>query len=359
MKNLIILNPNERLHDPVLEDHIQKRDKELKEQAIKNARHYAKSNQPRINDENLEPFIGDLKRGYEKTGAEVNQKLQTSSQFSDAKMEADYYKAKDGELETEIESLTAQNHNDELLAGDVTTSDVPKRILWILIFSICLFVGEVAYNTNALQVIGETLIFSLFIAITITVAILLLAHFTSHLFKVAKTSFRRKAVIAGSVSLATIVFIGLGILRSAYLKNHGADVNPIFFVVFNLLFYVVALLLSFFVYPTREEVLHYRKCLEVLKQIKKRTLRIEACKTERENIKREVLEKAKMRMRIIHYSNSLMETIRKMYKEAVEIFKSHNLLMRTDRKTPSCFLYEIPEPEIAEISNYFLNRKAS
>ena len=102
MKNQSITISSGNIHDPVLEDMMQKRDAELKELARKNAKHFAKQNLPAPKGDNLSHFTGELKAGCEKLATDVNYHLQPSAHFPEAKMDAEYFKEKVLKLETEI-----------------------------------------------------------------------------------------------------------------------------------------------------------------------------------------------------------------------------------------------------------------
>ena len=84
--------------------------------------------------------------------------------------------------------------------------------------------------------------------------------------------------------------------------------------------------------------------------IQKRKKEIEALKKKKEKIREMVVEKTKYRFMIIHYSNYTAERVRKMYWESIEIFKTTNLIFRTDGSTPDCFRDDLPDPDIDDFT---------
>ena len=77
--------------DSDLETTIQKKDAELKELARKNARHFAKHNQPEVFGDSLPPYVGEIKAGYEKLGTDIFKHLQPASHFPEAKIDSNFF----------------------------------------------------------------------------------------------------------------------------------------------------------------------------------------------------------------------------------------------------------------------------
>ena len=72
-------------------------------------------------------------------------------------------------------------------------------------------------------------------------------------------------------------------------------------------------------------------------------------KKEREKIKTIILERTKLRIRIDHYANYAADRIKKMYWEAIGIFKTTNMTFRSDG-APDCFSEELPDPDINDFN---------
>ena len=350
MKKHEITISNGNVHDPVIENMIQKKESELKELSQKNAKHFAKRNLPNAEGDDLSHYTGELKAGCEKLAAEVNFKLQPSAHFPEAKTDAEYFKDKYEKLGTEIKEKEAQNRNDEYELHDFDQSSIPTRVSWALVGTIIITVGEIMFNTKAFQVTGESLLFALILSICISFAVFIFAHISPFLYKGARTKLQRRLVIAGSLFLVTVLFIALAIFRSSYLAEHDIHIKPFYFVIINLFFFIVSALLSFFVLPSWVEIKQNAMRLKIFYAIKKRKKEIEQLKIEIEKMKETILERTKLRMRIAHHSNYAADRIRKMYWELLGIFKTTNLTYRTDGKTPDCFGDVLPDPDINDFN---------
>lgn len=355
MKNQAITISTGNIYDPELEEMMQKRDTELKELARKNARHFAKRNLPAIVGDHLLHYLGELKAGYERLAADVFHYLQPASHLPEAKADADFFREKDKNLETEINEKIAQNHNDQYELNDFDQSSIPSRIHWTLIATFLITIGEIVFNTKAFQVTGETLLFSLVLSICVSIAVFVFSHVAPMLYKQAKNKLQRQVVIAGALFLVTGLFIALAIFRSGYLATHDVHIKPFYFVIINLFFFIVSALLSFFVLPSWPEIKQNALRLKIHYAIKRRTKEIIQLKAERESIKATILERTKNRIRIANYANYAADRIRKMYYESWEIFKIANLTFRTDGITPDCFLEFPPAPDIDDFNYTIVN----
>ena len=353
MKNQLLISP--RQEDPALEKLIQLKDAELKEMARRNARHFAKRNLPAPSEGELSHFTGDIKTGYEKLYAEVYKAKQPASHFPEAKMEGDYFKDKDSGLTNKINTLEDENDTDKYELENFHQGILSLKLWLVLIGTLVIFSGEVVFNAKAFQVIVENLFFALALSVAISFAVLVGSHFAAFLYKDAKTAFKRRMIVLCSLAIATIVFMVIAHIRSLYLSNHDIDINPLYFVVFNLFLLVISTLLSFALLPTWHEVKAEFKHLRLDREVKKRRRQIEKLNAERGKIKDIVLERTEQRMRIFHYMNDTAEQIRKMYFETIEVFKNTNLIYRTDRKTPDCFSQTPDEPNIEDVALTFIS----
>lgn len=346
MKTKAITLPTGNIFDPNLEEMLRKRDAEIKILAERNAKNFAQRNLPTLIGDNLSYYIAEIKAGYEKLATEVFNYLQPQAHFPEAKIDLAYFKEKQKNLETEVNTLEAENQNDiETLRnheGDSTLS----RIIWAMVSTIIITVGEIAFNTKAFQVTGESLLFALVLSICVSVAVFVFAHITPMFVKEVKTRMHKIMVISGSLLLVSLLFIALAIFRSTYLLSHDVHVQPAYFVIINIFFFIVSALVSFFILPSWTEIKENAQRLKIEFAMKKRAKVINTLKAEIQKINEILMERDKIRIRIAFYANYVIERIKKMYLETVGAFKTANLMSRNDNTPPDCFKEEPPAPEI-------------
>ena len=271
-----------RVYDPKLEEVIQHKDVELKELARKNAKHFAKQNLPHPVGDSLASYTGEIKTGFEKLSSDVLDHLQPEAHFPEAKMDADHFKEKDKNLENEIKDREDKNRADEYEMGNANHGNISKRIRGAVIITIIITIGEILFNTKAFQILGESMLFALLISISISIGVLIFAHMIPLLYKGAKTTIQKRLIVIGSILLITGLFYVIAILRSEYLADHDVHISPFYFVIFNLFFFIVSALLSYFILPAWEEIKENSKHLKVINNIKKRKDEIEQLKKQRE-----------------------------------------------------------------------------
>jgi len=341
--------------DAALESKIKKTEERTDELPKKMAIHFAGRNLPAPQNDNLAHYTGELRTDCEKLATELHQYLQPSAGFPEAKVDADYFREKDGELELRITTLNDQNHNDRLQLHDFNPGAIATRIRWAAIVNLVIMIGEIIFNTKAFQVTGENLLFALILSISVSLSVFIFSHMVAFLYKEAKTKWRKRFIVICSLCIVTVLFIALAIFRSTYLATHDVHIDPVYFVIINLFFFIVSTLLSYFVLPTWQELRDNAKMLKIHYDIKKREKEVKTLKNEREEIRKTIAERTKVRIRIAHLTNYAAERIRKIYWHSVEIFKTTNLSYRTDRITPECFSEMLPEPDIHDVVFTMLN----
>jgi cation transport ATPase len=350
MKTKSLTIPSGNVYDPALEEMLQKRDVELKVLAEKNSKNFAQRNLPTLVGDHLLNYTGEIKAGYEKLGTEVFHYLQPEAHFPEAKVDADYFREKVKKLDTEINEKEAQNQRDENSLRDFAQNSIPTRVLWAVLITFLITIGEIVFNTKAFQVTGENMLFALVLSICISIAVFVFAHMTPMLYKGAKTKMQRISVVVGALLLVTGLFTALAIFRSSYLATHDVYIQPGYFVIINLFFFIVSALLSFFVLPSWSEIKENALLLKLQYVVKKRKKEIEQLKAEREKIGATIMERTKVRIRIAHYANYAIERIRKMYLETMGMFKTINLTYRNDNTPPDCFS---EDPPTLDLDNFY------
>ena len=334
-------------NDPTLENNIRKKDEALKELARKNAIHFAKSNRPLTKGDNLEPYVGEIKSGYEELAAYIHQYLQPMTHLPELRMDAEWAKGKKKELEAEIEKLEGQNHNDEYALGNYAPGNITARIRTAVIVTVLIGMGEVVFNTQVFQVTGGNMLFALILSIAVSVAVFILTHLTPLLYKEAESQTKKILILSGSLVLATTLFSAMAILRSVFLQQLNVVISPVYFIVINVFFFIVASLLSYYIFPTLDELKQHFAMARLTKIINRRSDEISGRKKELELLKENILQSTKEHIRAAYYARYLVERSKKLYREGLETFKSTNLSFRTDNQTPDCFYDDLPEADIS------------
>src|SRR5665213_369473 len=345
--------------NPELEAMLKKKDTELKDSARKNAKHYASNNQPAPMGDKIGPYIEDIKTAYEALAAHARQYLQTGTHLPEGQIEADRTKEKCKALDTEISKLEDLNKNDSFELQHFDAKSVWNRIFLTLILTGIILIGEIAFNTKAFEVAGESLLFALTISVSVSFAVFILSHVAPILYKEITNKLKRRIFVISILTITMVAFYVLGIFRSTLFAQNSVSISPGYFVVINLFLFMVSVFLSYYLFPTLEEIKGSIHNVKLHLAISKRKKAIAALKVHKDELKHYMMELAKQVVRINYYTEYIIKRIEKMYFETVGIFKSINITFRQDRKVPTCFNDEIPRPELEHlIVQPFLNNEA-
>ena len=177
----------------------------------------------------------------------------------------------------------------------------------------------------------------------------------SFLYQKVKTNFEKRIVVFSSLAIVTIVFLFIAYFRSIYLSNHNVHISPTYFVVFNLFFFIISALLSFFVLPTFNEMKEQYKHIKLYYAVKRRDKEIKKLMDEKDALRTEHHETEKERIQKIYLAKYVIDLIKKMHGESIGTFKGTNHFLRPDRKTPVCFSDTLAEPDIQDITMTVIN----
>lgn len=293
-------------------------------------------------------YIGEIKSAYEQLALKVLQIISPASQLPEGKIHSTWAEKVKNGLKEEIENLKKHIGFLEGELSNFNPRGILSRIRTALFIGIVLLIGEVALNTQAFQVTGDSMLSALILSISVSLAVCLGAHFAGRKYKDAKTKTEKRMVFAFSAIGITVLSGIIASLRTLYFQKIGVDINPLFFTIFNIVFFLIAAIATWYIYPTKEEMEANEVNLQKYKQLKK----LKAEKKQREQeLQRHELEVNKKLSG--HLNNMLdgeyaIERIIRAYWESVEKFKSTNILCR--KEIPSCFADEIPPLNIPHIS---------
>jgi hypothetical protein len=253
-----------------------------------------------------------FKSGYESLIIKVLQTIQPITQIAEGKMEKDNANAHTIQLTDAKEKIQKQINFLKRELGNYDPSELESRIHKTTILGIGLFIGEVALNTQAFQVTGENLLSSFILSASVSLAVSLGAHFAGRKYKDATTKLERRTVIVVSIVGITIVSSVIASLRTIFLQRIGVDVNPIYFTVFNIVFFLIAAFATWYLYPTKEEIENNRENLQKYKQLKKLEKEKTAKEIQLSEHEKSSSEKLKENLRALVYAEYAIERIKVM-----------------------------------------------
>lgn len=323
--------------DPAVDRKIESEHRRIMETSRKNAMHLAEHNRPELRGDRLHPYVNNLKTSYEKLAADVLESIQPAANFPESKIDADLFKLKCDEIDKSIQENERLNHDDKYHLGDYNPSGIFWRMVITIIITLLVYAGEAAFNTKAFLITGDNFLFALILSICLSFGVLVFAHISMNMVKSSRTVLRRRLIIAGSLILATCLFIALAIFRSRYLEAHDISVEPKYFVIINLFFYIVACLVSYFMMPTRKEIIENEEKRRIHRRIERRKNEVKSLHKQKEKLQETIAELTKMRVRVAYLAKYVLNKVQKMFREALAVFIATNLNFRKDGQCPACF----------------------
>lgn len=349
MKTLFNSKPDNQMRK-LLYDKIQTAGRKIKADARADGQSLAMKHPslPLLKGDSLLPYISPIKARCEQLGMEVLHTSQPASHHPNGKIDNDWAQMHHCKLQEELNTIVTRLEMLQRELGTFNPSILSKQIRNSILIGIGLLIGEVVINTQAFQVTGDNLISCLILSLAASGAVCLGAHFAGRKYKDAITRTERWTVII-------ISFIGIGIfsgviasLRSLYFKRTGIDVNPLFFTVFNMVFFLMAAVATRYLHPTKDELDANRDAMqkhkEMIELIKQRKSKEQEQMQHVINTKEQIKENIKAQFEA-EYALGLVKTL---YREAVEEFRMGNMMSRTG--IPDCWNETIPDLNIPHIT---------
>ena len=303
--------------------------------------------QPFAKEDKLVHYIS-FKSSYENLAIKILQKFLPASQLVEGKMDADMAEVHNKRLTDELDKSQRQINILKRELGPYDPSSLASRINKTNALGAGLFIGEVVLNTQAFQVTGENLLSSLILSASVSLAVCLGAHFAGRKYKDAKTKMEKRLVVIISTVGIIVVSSVIASLRTIFLKRIGVEVNPIYFTVFNIVFFLITAFATWYLYPTSEEIEQNRNHLQKYKLIQKLEKEKKFREQEVMEHERTTKEKLKEYLRTLMYVELTIERIKKLYRESVDTYIGANRLGRKDN--PDYVNDQIPALDIPNIN---------
>ena len=312
---------------------------------------YAEKHFPPATGVRLIIVIGEIKARSEKLCISVCKELQSAIHFPEVTTDSMNVEAAKKKANEVVNELKYKNKNAEDEQDKLKIDGIYHNVREIRIKTILFFAAEALFTALSFQFFGENLLMSILIAIPFTLAVSEYAHLVAMQYKKYQNAIKRRLFLLASILFASMVFFGLSYFRSQALGKDGLSIATIFFVMINLFIFLVSAFLHYKYSMTKEEKIKYHTYKKLKEEIEHRKAEEVKIYQDISELDAQVNEKAKLALKVEDFAKSTIEEIKKHYEEAVEKFKTTNLLLRTDNVFPECFSEPTPKLEV----NYDFN----
>lgn len=182
--------------------------------------------------------------------------------------------------------------------------------------------SEAIFASSSFQIFVQNLLFSLVIGLTFAVALYYSAVIGARVLKLAKNRIQFIGILAGIQIIIGSVFYTLGYFRLIFLSemSSGTDtsyhLSPAQFMLIQLFFFTVAILLKFYFLPSREEFEQYNKWKEAKGKIDKLKKQEQHLETSIEDMEHQLNKTLMTRRTLISAAADVELKIQALYHDA-------------------------------------------
>lgn len=311
-----------------IEQNIQEKHEDLNKEAKDKGSYFGKQNLPG-SKEPINNYVRPVIEGYRVVFQEAKRAIEKVSATVETSIDQ-----LDDQITQWAEKAKTVHHEIGILEKQLPSdkSDYPWQIFpLVLLGAIFMIAAETGFNGVSFQVLGQSFLVSIVMAIGVSVAIVLLFHGFKKTLMWAKNPLQRWLIITGWIVFYTIVFYFLAALRQEYLEASGGnhEVSKLMFIIVNwLMLLATAFVLSKF--PSWEAIQMKLKRSPIEKKLKEK-------RKEKERLDRELSEK-KTQYRMLErdfqnmpkYEEGLRDLLGVMARKTVSDFLHENIQYRSD-----------------------------
>ncbi|MCH8903022.1 MAG: hypothetical protein IIA45_03805 [Bacteroidetes bacterium] len=339
-------NNNYRMHHPKLDKEIERADRQFKHEARALGQATGKRSLPALKGDSLEVYTETLDAGYQGLIAKIYEYIQTNLDSLDGELDGKLAEQRIQETVSEMQAIDQKNLQAEDKLGEVNPLLIMIQLFIAELVPAIMAWGETLFNAKSLQVVGDVLLTTFSMALTLSAGVWSFAHLTPYLIRKAPYLWQKYAIGGIAIFLVAAVFSVLSYFRIAFLESYvSIEIPPAYFVIINLFVFLASAGIIFWLFPSREETHAAFQEFWVRLWIWWRNLRKNKSRRNKNEIedRQADIAKAKEALRTLGKSKEL-EVVSKR-KEANGIFKQKNILYRSDG-LPDCFDHKLLELEL-------------
>lgn len=330
-------------HDPEQDKRIAAKADTIKQQARKDGAFFAKKNRPTLTEASLMPYIGRYATAFQEVRVRELGELKPDMQETKFIRFKEEMTKKEAEIDSRIEKLDHENQVDFRALDGKPKPELKKRNPLFAVLLGILYAGELFYNALAFTYLGGNPIGAYLIGATVTLIEGILAFATGKNLARIEEGDRSRYLQTGVFILINLgIVIAMSTLRAMMTDDSQMHTPSWVFFLVNVAFLAGSIVFSKFFFPSRKDTDASSAVSEQYRVIEERKAEIKKLQGEKENLKKAFEEEEKTYLYVISLAKTVEEQIDAQYRETVELFKTENLITRSDLGTPVCFFEAIP-----------------
>ncbi len=317
---------------------------ELRNNALKNAIIHGKQNIPTMTEKSNAPYFGVIKSGYEVFHSALFGEMKPEVHAAKFKRCMETTRKRLEEIEREIEALRHANLVDERnLDGKVKPQPIKLNPITIILL-LCMYLGETYYNGLAFEFYGGSKIGAYLIGACITIVEAMIAFTIGKNLNRLEAKGKKIDFKTGALCFVLLTIISsMTVLRSHAIADLDSTMPAWVFFFINAGLIIGTVIASRHFFPTqkeKDEVIALRKQFE---KIEEREKQIGKLADEKIKVGETLGKEQAQYQLVISQAQRTTEHTHAHYRETIEQYKAENLITRSDKGMPACFLAPVPE----------------
>lgn len=337
-------------HDPEQDKRIAAKAETIKAGARKDGAFFARKNRPTLNEASLLPYVGRYGTAFQEVLAKEIGELKPQMQQTKFNRFKEEMAREEAEVDAHIEKIEHANHLDTRSLDGQPKPEIKKRNPLFAVLLGIIYLGEFYYNALAFAYLGGNPIGAYLIGATVTLVEGILAFATGKNLVRIEQGDRSRYLQTGLFILINLgIVIAMSTLRARMSEGSQMQTPSWIFFLVNIAFLAGSIVFSKFFFPSQKDTDASRDIAERHCIIEERKAEIKQLQARKAELKKAFEEEEKTYLYVMSLVKSIEEQIDAHYREAVELFKTENLITRSDLGTPVCFFE--PVPSLVSIKN--------
>lgn len=318
----------------------------IREQAFKDAITLGRKNMPAA-DERILSAAGLINSSYHNGNAQMMNSMKPEMHAAKYKRDKAELGKRRKEIDDTIKDLEHQNLLDHRsLANTVKPPSLERNPF--LYFLLCLiYLGETYFNSLAFEFLRSNWLGAFLLGFVVACIEALLAYtIAKHINRIEQGEKKLYLKTGFYVLVNLAIIVAMSVLRAQMIAESEMTVPTWAIFCINITLLVGAIILSKLAFPSEKESDERRQLRERHEKIKEREEQIQKLQGEMKEIS-EKDEKIEDDFQFIKSQVAhLARLIEAHYRETVEMFKSENLITRSDGKVPPSFAAVVPKLQL-------------
>lgn len=330
-------------HIPELETEIKEGRMLLLDQAETSGQATGREGLPLLKDDLLRSYIGGITASSKGLIAIIYKRIQSAIERLDGNNQKLVEDDQIADYKKQSKTLDRTNKQVQFKMGKTNPWLTMLKLFGSLLALFIMTSSEISFTAGSLQLMGGSYLSSLTFAIGLSLGVLIWAPGSLQILNLYLHKRWQKILFSlASIAFVVAVFAGVSVFRVDSVATR-IEISPLYFILFNLFFYLAIALLIHFAFPKMVEIEESWAVFVDKIGINNREKRKQKMKQQQLAIK---IKRANIEAEIdslYKYASALEQEVVSYHEEAINSFKNNNMVYRKDKKRPTCFDDPIPE----------------